>query len=497
MRRETVEGAVFLSPVFWDYPQFKWSGKELTIVPPQELRPNTTYILTFGADAADANGNKMGKSITFAYSTGPAIDSGAISGTVFYESKQRIYYDIWAYSLGDTETEFITRIPDYATQIDSAGNFALEHLGLGRYLVISIEDKNDDLFWDPSVEAIGLPPAIFRFSGQNAIDRVAFRPARRDTATAYISGIDPINNQRISVSFSQQPDSSSMLDPGSYVIRIMDTDSILEMGMVYVGEEKKLMIETGPMADGKTFVLFPKGLVTAWGIPFDTSGGRFDGTATPDTEGPRMLSTFPPPGSSSIYQDSVVEMTFSERLQVLQFAEAVTVIVDSSDTLGFTVFWPNPNVARLRFPSRLPRETPIAVTISPSRVYDIFRNPMADSVINFTFRLPPADTVGSVKARIASGGEGRRYFGMLVPMDRGDSYIKSFDNNGVWFVESVMPGAYRFEFFDDLNADSEWYVGSIIPFRPAEPFSFLADTVRVRSRWETEIGDIDLPRLGD
>ena len=42
MRHEKIEGAVFLSPIFWDYPEMKWPGKELTVNPGWYLRSQVT-----------------------------------------------------------------------------------------------------------------------------------------------------------------------------------------------------------------------------------------------------------------------------------------------------------------------------------------------------------------------------------------------------------------------------------------------------------------------
>jgi hypothetical protein len=58
-----------------------------------------------------------------------------------------------------------------------------------------------------------------------------------------------------------------------------------------------------------------------------------------------------------------------------------------------------------------------------------------------------------------------------------------------------MPGSYRFEFFEDPDSNQEWFAGSIIPLRYAERFSFLPDTIQVRSRWETDMGFVKLPEI--
>jgi hypothetical protein len=497
MRQENTEAAIFLSPVFWDFPNFKWSGRKLTVIPPENLKANTTYILTIGAGALDIHNNKFGRSQNYAFSTGAAIDSGLIAGAIFSADGQRTVtvYDIWAYSLGDTAvTNFWFRIPDYATQVDSTGGFRIEHLGAGRYLVLAINDKNDDLFWDPSAEELGLPPGIFTLKGDDQLKGAIFTPARRDTASAIIARITPLSSQRLAIEFSQQPTKELEFKSESY--RIESGDSLLRVGTPYLGEGGALILETSPQVANQSYLLMPVGLRTIWGVPFDTAGTRFTGVAVPDTESPRLLSSLPPNGSSSVYEDSVFEMTFTKRMQVLTFQTAVTALADSSDTLRFIPNWIAPNQVRLRFPTGLPREKNIRIVLNPKKITDTSQNPLPESSLIISFRLPPKDTIGTVTASLESGQSGNIIGVLSQYVKGGAAYQANFNQEGRLIMTSVMPGSYRFEFFDDTDSNGEWSPGMVVPFKPAEQFSYLPDTIVVRSRWSTEIGSVSLPNLG-
>ena len=495
MDRQGTEEAVFISPVFWDFPHFKWSGKELIVKVPERLKPNTTYILTVGAGASDVNRNKVGKSLTYAFSTGATIDSGDISGAVFSDEGQMVTYDIWAYGISDTSgTDFWLGIPDYATQVDSSGGFSLGFLGGGRYLIVAIDDGNNDLFWDPSSEALGLPPGIINLTHNQKIPGLVFRPARRDTAASYITKVVAIDRRKISLEFSQRPKAEQMLGAGSYRVTWSDGDSALGTGGSYAGEEGKLVLETDEQRAGIVYQLRAVGLYNIWGVPFDSAGITFTGSDVSDTVGPRLLSTFPANNSATVYQDSVVEMTFSERIQVIQFDNAVNAVADSADTLRFFPAWTTPNQVRLRFAAGIPRERSITIAIDPKRVLDIAGNPMPESSLAVSFRLPPADTVGSVVAEISPARPD--IVGVLASLDLGgEQYQGKFSKAGFFDAAAVIPGNYRFEFFEDTDGDGEWSPGVISPFRPAERFSFLADTIMVRSRWTTEVGTVTLPHV--
>jgi uncharacterized protein (DUF2141 family) len=494
MDRKKTESAVFLSPVFWDYPEMKWSGKKLTVIPPEDLEVDKTYVLTVGAGGVGHHRNKIGKSYSFAFSTGAEIDSGAIEGAVFTTEGGRKNYDIWVYSVDDTaDVEFLTRIPEYATQVDSLGGFFISNIGPGHYLVIAVDDRNDDLFWEPGSESIGLPPFIVSVEGGESETGIVLRPERRDTLQAYFSRVKAVDNRRLIVEFSQPVLDSIMLNLESYLIKSSDDTTCLGILGAYIGEGKSLILETEPQTAELRYRLIAVNLISIWGVPFDTAGLKFEGSPLIDTIGPKLISTFPRAGSKSTYQDSVVELTFSERIKVMDFPAAVTVIADSIDTLQFTPDWVGPELVRLKILGRTPRQREIEVTLDPAGVFDIAGNPMPDSAVVFSFRLPPADTIGSVTASVEKPGTAP-VLGILRPQNRGGDVYKSYsDKSGNISFDAMIPGSYRFEYFEDSDGDGRWTPGVIEPFKAAERFSFWADSISVRSRWTTDIGQIDLP----
>ena len=494
MNHDLTEKAIFLSPVFWDYPTYKWSGKILTIIPPENLKDNTTYILTIGAGAIDINGNKLGKSLNMAFSTGAVIDSGSISGAVYTDDNSKTTFDIWAYMLANADSlEFWKNIPDYATQTDSLGGFNIDHLGDGNYLVVAIDDRNDDLFWDPAAEPLALPPSIIDLRSEEHIRNINLRPNRRDTTTAYISRVTPLNSQAIAIELSQLAARKAMLNSDSYSVHEVGNDSILSTGQAYFSDGDKINLETVAQIPDRLYKVSPVNLQTVWGIPFDTAGGRFTGTSIPDTVGPKLLGSFPSNKSTTAYQDSVIELTFSERLQVIGLTDNIIVTADSIEILPYTSIWIEPNVARLRFAAKIPRERAIRVEFNTSEIFDNHKNRMPDSALSFQFRLPPIDTVGEAQA-ILTQIPNDRVIGKLKSYRRGgETYLGLFNKEGVLNIGSIMPGSYRFEYFIDSDTNGEWSPGILEPFAPAEWFEIMPETLFVRSRWTTDIGTISVP----
>ena len=494
MDKAKTEGSVFLSPVFWDYPRMKWSGRKLTVIPPESLKPGKTYILTIGAECEDYHRNKIGKSHSYAFSTGPEIDSGSIAGAVYFTDRARKNCDIWAYAVSDTfDVQFLTEIPDYATQVDSLGGFDINSVSPGLYVVVAVDDRNDDLFWDPTSESLGLPPFIVSISGNAMVSGIILRPDRRDTSLVYISRARPVDNRKLEVEFSQPVDDRLMLDQKSYRIESLEGSDTLNVLGTYKGQQGRLILETGLQQSRQQYTLHTTALTSIWGNEFDTAGARFEGSAIGDSVGPSLLSVFPPDQSTDVYEDSVIEMTFSERINPLGISEAITVVADSVDTLSFAPFLAAPNKVRLRFGEGLPRGKTVGVAVKPGAVLDAVGNPFTDTTAVFSFVLPPADTAGSVMVTVDSSGSAP-VIGILTSMERSDrTYRSVVDDSGELSFEAVLPGAYWFEFFEDSDGNGRWSPGIVRPFKVAERFTFLADSVSVRSRWTTDVGTMILP----
>lgn len=495
MDKVSTQNAVFLSPVFWQYPTVQWKGKKLIITPPENLSPNKTYVLTVGADAQDYHKNKMGKSFSFAFSTGDKIDSCSIGGVIYSQDKSGMNFDIWAYTVNDTgSVNFLKEIPDFATQVDSMGHFSITYMNAARYLVIAVNDKNDDLFWDPSAEAIGLPPFLIPLADGESYKGLVLRPIRRDTLTAYISKAKAMDSRKLEVEFSQPISPERYFKPEFFKILATEDSTSLAIEGTYVGENGKFIMETAPQIDKEQYRLTPEGIVTDWGNRFDTTGIIFDGTEDIDTEGPKLIKAEPGRSSGIVYQDSVIDLTFSERIKVLGFSDAVSVVSDSLDTLKFTPEWIAPNKVRLRFPGSIPRQKKIGIIFKPARIFDIAGTAMKDSILELSFRLPPADTVGSVSA---STEPNNKIIGDLTSLTRdGAVYEARATGAGQMSFESVLPGAFNLIWFEDTDGDGKWSIGSVDPFKPPERFSFMADSVSVRSRWATDVGEIKLPVPG-
>jgi uncharacterized protein (DUF2141 family) len=64
--------------------------------------------------------------------------------------------------------------------------------------------------------------------------------------------------------------------------------------------------------------------------------------------------------------------------------------------------------------------------------------------------------------------------------------------SGHFLIAGLPPGSYRVRVHFDTDGDGMWDGGRLFPHVPPEPIGWLRGPVRVRARWEADLGDVRL-----
>lgn len=139
---------VIMSPSAKSTPRVTANGRRVTVQLPDSLSPNTTYTVNFGSAIEDNNeGNKL-QGFTYTFSTGPTLDSLRVAGMVLgardLEPQQGILVGLYPESAGG-DSVFMTEKMRYITKTDERGRFIVRGLPEGRYRVVALSDKDNDL----------------------------------------------------------------------------------------------------------------------------------------------------------------------------------------------------------------------------------------------------------------------------------------------------------------------------------------------------------------
>jgi hypothetical protein len=159
--KRSFQDAFRISPALKGEIEYNWSGNDVEVIFPdnlQKIEPNKTFVINISTTLTDIHGNPLEKPVSFAFSTGPVIDMGSISGKVFNGDPKKTI-SIFAYKIADNnEYDPTKNIPDYLTETSSEGVYELTNLAPAKYRVIALIDDDRNLLYTNERESFGVLP---------------------------------------------------------------------------------------------------------------------------------------------------------------------------------------------------------------------------------------------------------------------------------------------------------------------------------------------------
>jgi hypothetical protein len=137
-------------------PVLKVDGKKLEITFQDSLEKNTTYTLNFGKAVADINESNALKNLTYAFSTGPLLDSLSISGKVsnLLTGKPEIDATVFIIPIS-RDSIFGKKKAPISTSTDSSGLYSLKNLKKDTYRIYALKETAGDKIYQQRTDEIG------------------------------------------------------------------------------------------------------------------------------------------------------------------------------------------------------------------------------------------------------------------------------------------------------------------------------------------------------
>jgi len=153
---------VVVSPPQLETPEIKTSRKYISVELKDSLKPNTTYTIDFSDAISDNNeGNPMGN-YTFSFSTGEAIDTLEVSGTVLSAENLEPVKGILVGLYDDLEDSAFTTKPMLrVSRTDSRGRFVIRGIAPGKYRAYALQDMDGNFMFSQKSETMAFSHNIF------------------------------------------------------------------------------------------------------------------------------------------------------------------------------------------------------------------------------------------------------------------------------------------------------------------------------------------------
>lgn len=223
-----------ISPEQEKAPLLRKNQKKLEIIFQDSLEKNTTYTLNFGKAIVDVNEGNILHNLTYAFSTGPLLDSLSISGTVINTLTGKPEFDATVFILPlSRDSIFGKKKPSIFTSTDSSGNYTLKHLKKDTYKIYALKESSPDRIYQQVSDEIGfLKDSIVLDKNLSNIDLGIFKELPEtfrimDRKFNSDGTINLVFNQKLSSPAVQIIDNKAVND--SKILRFNKTNDSLKM----------------------------------------------------------------------------------------------------------------------------------------------------------------------------------------------------------------------------------------------------------------------------
>lgn len=495
-----LEGSLFISPSLGPL-TFDWSGREVEIAFSEDLRRNTTYVVTIGTDVADLNNrNKMAQAYTLAFTTGEDIDHGAIEGRVYTrqagDSPQGV--TIAAYLLNNIKADTLDPRkvrPDYVTQTSKNGEFILKHLAFGSYRVIALRDEYKNLLYDPETDDYGVASGDISLTPHDTLrPNLWMRLVREDTTALRLLKVTSQNRHALQAEFSG-PIGSKDISPAWF--RIADTVARRGLAVAAVSpvfpQLTSVIVVTDSQAADMPYRLEVDSLRSQSGLGINPLARSlvFSGSGTPDTLGPTVVSCLAGDTSRGIELDAQISIHFSGPVEKAAAERAVTLVDSGRISVPLRYHWLSGASVELRPEAPLMSKAWYLVRIRPAQIRGLHGKSGKDSLRVFRFRTIDRELFSTIEGAVRDAGSidvgGPIYVvAQQATAKETKEYGVRLELAGAFIFKDIPEGKYLLRAYRDRNGNGRYDPGRVFPFKTSERFTQYADTLKVRARWPLE-----------
>ncbi len=483
MDEQTVEDNLVIVPIPSRWPEYSWEtgGTVLKLDFPDNLRDNSTYVISVGSKAADLRKNDLGETVNISFSTGDKLENGMIRGRVvpftFLDGKPESNsgIDVAAFRInGDGVSPDPRRdVPDYVTQSGDDGTFEFIGLSSGNYRLFAIDDKDKNGFYSEGYDLFGVCSSDIALA---ADDSLAFSPdiavAAFDTSLVQLLSATAKDVRRVEFFFDRVVDASS----AKIVIEGLETGELFSP----VGKETALSVTTSAMEDGRKYTVDSVDVRDRYGnriMPMSMKP-YFPGTADPDTTAlavEKVDKTILAPG------DGAVTAYFNRALD----ADLDGPVLEGTPPCEIRITKTAVNALSLEAEGAWPAGSVFSLRFDPDRVRGIGGARLAAEGPHLEFTVVSQDTLAYIAGSLEdSAGQGDgKYLLEFRNTESESGFALHLEETGDWETGAVLPGRYLLRAVRDENGNGKLDAGHLIPFTRPEQVVTVQDTLVVVSRW--------------
>ena len=456
---KNADNNVLVSPPLAHKPEYSTKGKGVLVKLKDTLRTNTTYLFQFKEAIADFNEGNVLPSYEYVFSTGDAMDTLMLAGTVVNARDGKPWKEtlsVLAYRPDDSLPAFITRS-------DKQGRFAFHYIPAGNYRLVALEDKNKNLAVDSS-EAVAWD--ITHHPAVDSIDSTHL-------ATLYISAPDRRKQRILKAEFKNNghivvstllPMQHPQLTGEAHQWRLNGRRDTLNVWCL------------NEQCDSTVLVLSDERLQDTLKLRYRAPSVKGHRNAALQTKEPLIKTLCE--GKQAFYDSLMLAFTVpvtpaSDRLQA-------EVMSQKDSTLAYYPVVLDSSGLRARIDATLRSGEEYRVRLARGLFNDLYGHP-SDSLV---FKCTPKD-YGTLTLHVTN----LTGYPLLVEvLDAKDTVVQRqpLQGSGDLHFRHLPAADYRLRAVNDRDGNGQWTAGDYFLQRQPEAYVLFEKTLQLREKWEME-----------
>ena len=485
---EQMKKATFSSSLqIWPRPpgeyEIKSSWTWLKIKFSEPLDSNETYLLTLDKGVQDLRGNGLEATYVMAFSTGGDLNAGRLTGTISGSKDIKKNGDLLLYRKFDTDlSQLRQEKADYVFQPDETGHFELPYLAERSYMLFYHWDRNknklidgDDYFGRPEVASVWART-------DSILTQHKIWPQVVPLKRLKLLGVSQLADQFIQIRANRMVSAEAL----ESVELVIDGLKIPILGTSKVEDDNFAMNLdiASPLKDTSRVWIHSFLDTSGYELNSDTliftSASKFDTLALGKIK--VNWANQDNPGTSQ----AASKIKLNSNLPVLFKSDSAFSVVDAQrDSVTISGNLEKQHTMEWLFTTDtlLQGGKTYQWHIETRHLYAPLNGRDLDSLQSGKLKLVNQDSLGSLKViqmgvhvlecRLTGKGIDRQF--QLKPGE-------------VSTLEGLPARSYALVAYVDENGDGRYQSGGMGPAARSEPFWFYPNEIKVRARWETDLG---------
>jgi uncharacterized protein (DUF2141 family) len=448
------EDKVIITPAMPTPPKYIAKGKKLIIKLPEYLGENVTYSISLIDAVSDfTEGNKL-PLLRCVFATGEKIDSASLSGSVIDAFDLSSTANIFVGLYKPSDSVNLKKKPLYVSKTNSQGQFRIDYVKEGSYILAAIEDKNFNFIFDQITERISMPSSIIDVKGSVILEEglILFK----NESKIKVEGYNLLGNSKLYFYFSEQVDDLG-LDVNEYDSR------------------DKAYFNTN---NDTLFYHWTNDTLRALTFNFLLNGVSKDTIVVPLSKNKQNLS-LSAVSSAALNQKIVVQSPkFIDQI----YADGIAILDSNNMKLEYKLTQENEYLA-FKLLDKVIGSILISIDSGSIKYYDEDYNEE-----HFVKSITITEAVEPSKLSLSFRLEQREDIYLQV-LNKDKVMISSqlVSNNDGLIVRDLRPGTYFIRVFQDSNQNGKWTTGSFESGVEPEPTLLFSKPIEIKEKWDKEI----------